>query len=140
MKLLLSRLKAIFKNAHREKNLQIKVLGFWKVWIWTFEWLVNQTNSLYEVLKLNEFFERLKQLLEKLLSLWQVNLVLPILFFLALASDRTVLYKNVPFKFLVSSTKTWYSNFSKTVFVFENIAFKVKALKTYTNSIDLLLY
>ena len=46
----------IVKDTHREKDPQIKLQRFWKVEIWTFEWLVHKINSLYEVFKLKQNF------------------------------------------------------------------------------------
>ena len=62
--------------------------------------------------------------------------MLPILFVLTLASDRTVLYGNVAFSILVLSTKKWYSDFLKKVFVFQKICFKVKVFKMFKISFD----
>ena len=43
-----------------KKHPYIKLQCFRKVWIWTFGWLVHQINSIYEVLKLNQNFQKRK--------------------------------------------------------------------------------
>ena len=48
-----------------------------------------------------------------------------------MASDRAVLNGNDVFSTLVVSTKKKYSSFSKKVFVFQKICFKVEVLKTF---------
>ena len=54
-----------------------------------------------------------------------------ILFALTLASDRAVLNGNDVLSILVVSTKKQYSSFLKKVFVFQEICFEVKVLKTF---------
>ena len=51
-------------------------------------------------------------------------------------SDRDSLYENVAFSILVFSTKKWYFNFLKRVFIFWKICLKVKLLKTLKISSD----
>ena len=47
----------LFQGYSRGKrHLKVKLQHFRKVWIWTFEWLVHQINSLYEVPKLKQNF------------------------------------------------------------------------------------
>ena len=112
------------------KDPQIKLNPFRKVWIWTFGWLIHQINSLYEILKLRFFFRNTKVVTGKTPFFTIGPFCNPILFVLTLASGRTVLYGNVTFSILVLSTKKPYSNFLKKVFVFEKIGFKVKVSKT----------
>ena len=50
---------------------------------------------------------------------------------LALASDRAVLNGNNVFSILVISTKKWYPNFLKKVFVFQKTWIRVNVLKTF---------
>ena len=59
-----------------------------------------------------------------------------ILFVLTLASDRAVLNGNDVFSISVASTKKRYSIFLKKVFVFQEICFKVKVLKTFETFTD----
>ena len=59
---------------------------------------------------------------------------LPILFVLAVASARVILYGNVAFSSLVISTKKRWSSFLEKVFVFQKICFKVKLLNTFKGS------
>ena len=44
----------------RKKHPQIKFQRFRKVWLWAFQWLVHQINSLYEVFKLKQNFRKNK--------------------------------------------------------------------------------
>ena len=64
------------------------------------------------------------------LGRWYIKLVVTIQFVLALAPDRAVFDGNDVFSILVVSTKKRYSKFSKKVFVFQKICFKVKVSKT----------
>ena len=48
-----------------KKHPQIKPQRFRKVCIWTFRWLVNQINTLYEVLKLKQNFRKNKVVIDK---------------------------------------------------------------------------
>ena len=43
-----------------KKHPQIKLQRFRKLWIWTFGWLLHQTNFLYEALKLKQNFRKNK--------------------------------------------------------------------------------
>ena len=79
--------------------------------------------------KINKFFKKIKQLLPKLRSLWQVHFVLPILFVLTLAFERTVLYGSDAISVLVLSTET--PVFLKKVEDFQKMYFKVTALKMF---------
>ena len=60
----------------------------------------------------------------------------PILFVLTLAFGRAVLYENMAFSMVVLSTKKQYSSFSKKLFVFQKIYFKVRAMKKFKDSCD----
>ena len=84
----------------------------------------------------NTVFEKIKWLLVKLRSLWHVHFVLPILFVLTLASDKSVLYESDAFSILALSTKKWHSRFLRRVFVFQKIYVTVKVLKTFRISND----
>ena len=98
-------------------------------------WYIKST--LYKrFLNWDNIFKKIKQLLAKLRSLWQIHFILTILFVLILASDMPVLYRNYDFSILAHSTKKRYSTFSKKVFVFQKICFKVKVLKTFETFTD----
>ena len=43
-----------------KKHPKVKLQQFWKEWIWTFGWLVHQTNSVYKVSKLKQNFWKRK--------------------------------------------------------------------------------
>ena len=61
----------------------------------------------------------------------------PILFVLALAFERAVLYRNVVFSIVVLSTRKQYTNFSKKVFVFQKMFnFNVRVMKIFKISCD----
>ena len=62
--------------------------------------------------------------------------VVVILFVLTLASGRTVLNENYMFSILVVSTKIWYSCFLNMIYVFQEICFKVKVVKTFGTFTD----
>ena len=68
--------------------------------------------------------------------MWYIHFALIILFDLTLASDMVVLYRSDAFSILVLSTKIRYSSVLKKSFVFQNIFFKVKVLKTFKISTD----
>ena len=53
-----------------------------------------------------------------------------------LASDRSDLYRNFALTIVVLSTKKLYPSFLKTVYVFQNICFKVKVLKMFKITSD----
>ena len=56
-----SRIQTNFKDTHREKkHPKVKLKRFPKVWIWTFQWLVHQINSIYKVPNLKEDFRKRK--------------------------------------------------------------------------------
>ena len=50
----------VVKDTHREKAPSNETQHFQKIRIWTFAWLVYQINSLYEVLKLKQNFQKNK--------------------------------------------------------------------------------
>ena len=50
-----------------KKPAQIKLQRFWKEWIWTFGWLVHQINPLHDLLKLEKFFQKNKDVIGKTL-------------------------------------------------------------------------
>ena len=58
------------------------------------------------------------------------------LFASTLASYMIFLYGHDAFSILVLSTKKWHSIFMKKVFVFQEICFKVKVLKSFKVSTD----
>ena len=88
-------------------------------------------NSLQEVLKLKQKFEKNKVVTGKTPFFMIGPFVLTILFILTLASDTTVLYENDAYSILVLSSKKRYSSFLKKVFVFKKIYVKVKVLKSF---------
>ena len=114
------------------KHPQIKLQSFRIVWIWTFGWLVDQINSLYEVYKLKQSFGKTKATGKILLFVIGpsctthsicLNIVIDLL--------QAVLYGNVELSILVLSIEKWYSIFSQNVFIFEKIGFEVGVLKTF---------
>ena len=60
-----------------------------------------------------------------------MSILYSILFVLALGFDRAVLYGNVAISILKLLTKKQYSSFFKKAYVFQEISFKVKTLKTF---------
>ena len=85
-------------------------------------WVVGSSSQFFIRLpNLINFFKKIKQLLEKLHSLWLIYFVLPILFVETLASDKENVYEDIAF-----STMKRYSVFLKKVFIFQKICFKVK--------------
>ena len=108
-----------------KKHPQIKLQRFRKLWIWTFGWLLHQTNFLYEALKLKQNFRKNKVVTGKTRFFVIGPFVLPILFVLTLASGRAVLCGHVAFSILVLSTKKWFSSFVKGVCVLQKTCFKV---------------
>ena len=71
-----------------KKHPQIKFQRFWKVWTWTFGWLVHQIISLYEVLKLKQNFRKTKVVTGETPLFVIGPSCSPILIVLTLASDR----------------------------------------------------
>ena len=65
-----------------------------------------------------------------------ITFVVSDLFVLTLTSDRADLNENDVFSILVVSTKNQYSRVLKKVFVFHEIFFKVKVLKTFETFTD----
>ena len=113
-----------------KKHCQIKLQLLQKVQIWAFGFLVQQINSLWEVLKLKQNFRKNKVVTGK-----------TPLFVLGLFCSHHSICLNIgfwycsfvcndAFSILVLSTKKLYSSFLKKVFVFLKICFKVKVLKT----------
>ena len=79
---------------------------------------------------------------KKLRSLWQICVLmicpflLPIVFVLTLAFERSVLYGSVAPSIVVLSTKKLSSSFSKKVFVFQKTCFKAKTIEDVQISSD----
>ena len=91
-------------------------------------WVVGSSSQFFIRLpNLSIFFKKIKQLLEKLHSLWLIYFVLPILFVVTFASDKENLYEDIAFSILVLSTMKRF--FLKKVFIFQKICFKVKYWK-----------
>ena len=67
-----------------ETNSQIKLQHLQKVWIWAFGYLVHQSNSLEDVVKLEPNFRKNKVVTGKTRFVMIVHFVLPILFVLTL--------------------------------------------------------
>ena len=111
--------KTLSNEAYAYKKYEYEHLGRWYI----------KSISYKRLLSWNKIFYKMKKLLAKLCSLWQVYFVLTILFSLTLAFDVAVLYENDAFSVLVPSTKKRYSSFLKKVFIFQTICFKV--LKTF---------
>ena len=101
----------------------------------TFGWLVCQTISLYDVLKLKQIFQR-KKLVTGKTPFFVIGPFCTPYSILTLASDRLALYGNVAFSILVLSTKKLYSSFLKRVSVSQKICLKVEVLKTFKISSD----
>ena len=112
-----------------KKHPKSKLQRLRKIRLWTFGSLVHLENW-------NRFSKKIRQLLAKLHSLWKVRFVVVILFVLTLASGRTVLNENYMFSILVVSTKKWYSCFLNMIYVFQEICFKVKVVKTFGTFTD----
>ena len=72
------------------------------------EWIIHGS-FLYS----NQIFQKIKLLLAKLCSLWQVNFVIPILFFLTLTLECSLLYYSAAFSIEALSTKKGYFNLFK---------------------------
>ena len=114
-----------------KKHCQIKLQLLQKVQIWAFGFLVQQINSLWEVLKLKQNFRKNKVVTGKHSVLC-----------LGLFYRHHSICLNIGFWYgsfvwqwcvlnLVLSTKNWCSSFLKKVFVFQKICFKAKVLKTF---------
>ena len=114
----------------------MKLQHFRKLWIWTFDWLVHQINSLYEALKLKQNFRKNKVVTGKIPFFVIGPFCTPHSVCLNLATDREVLFGNVLFSFLVLSTKKRYSSFLERICVFEKIYFKVNVSKMFKISSD----
>ena len=92
-----------------EKNYcQIKLQRLQKVRIWTFGELVHEINSMEEVLKLKQNFQKNKVVTEKTPLFVIGPFALIILFVLTLASDMEVLRLHDAFSIFVLSTKKRY--------------------------------
>ena len=74
-----------------KKHSQIKLQRLQKVGIWAFRWLVHKINSLKEVLKLKQNFQKNKVVTAKTPFFLTDPFVLTILFVLTLAYDMAVL-------------------------------------------------
>ena len=95
-----------------KKQRQIKLQHLQKVGIWISGSLVHQINSLKEVFKLKQNFQKNKVVTVKTPFYHDRPIfVLTILFNLSLASDMAVLYENDAFSILVLSTKKQCSSF-----------------------------
>ena len=57
--------KSILRILTEKKHPKVKLQRFWRVWIWTFGWLVHQMNSIYEVPKLKQNFRKRKVVTSK---------------------------------------------------------------------------
>ena len=91
--------------------------------------VVGTSDQLFTRGSLKKKFKKLKQVLEKLRSLYVLHFVLPILIVLTRGSDMAVLYVNVAFLILALSTKKQCFSFLKKVLVFPKIYYNVKGLK-----------
>ena len=98
--------------------------------------MVHQINSLLEVLKLKNKFQKNKVVTIKTAFFVVGSFCTSILFVLTLASDKATFYRNVLFSISATSNKRQYSNFWKKAFIFQKICFRVKVMKTFKISFD----
>ena len=100
----------------------MKLQGLQKVQIWAFGFLVQQINSLHEVLKLKQIFQKNKVVTGKT----------PFFLIGSFCSHHFIcLNIGWTFSILVLSTKNRCTSFLEKAFVFQKICFKVKVLKTF---------
>ena len=105
------------------------------IWIW----VVSPLSQLFiRTSQTDIFFFQKNQVVSGKTPLTLISpFCVPILFVLALAFERAVLYRNVVFSIVVLSTRKQYTNFSKKVFVFQKIFnFNVRVMKIFKISCD----
>ena len=115
-----------FKDNHRAKVPSSKTPVLTKKYQ---DQLAHQINSLQEVLKQKQNFQKSKVVTGK--TPFFVIFPFCAQHFICLNIGLTVLYGNHAFSILVLLTKKWYFSFLKKVFFFQKICFRVKACVRY---------
>ena len=120
------KLTVVLKILIGKKHPQIEFQRLRKVWIRTYGSLVYQINSLEEVLKLKQNFQKNKVVTGKT----------PFFVIGPFSTHHSSCLGNHVFSILILATKKQYSSFLRNIFVFLKICFKFKALKTFKISTD----